>query len=52
MCDGSDKEEHFEHFMSCKSYGNSTVKTDWKTIFENDADNQYEVAKEVKRRIK
>ena len=47
MC--SKCEENFEHFISCLEYGNS-LKTDWKLIFENDPDNQFEIAKEVKRR--
>ena len=42
-------EAHFDHFMSCQEYENS-LKTDWKLIFENDPDNQFEISKEVKRR--
>ena len=47
MC--SSYEETFEHFISCPKYGNS-LNTDWKLIFENDPDNQFEIATEVKRR--
>ena len=47
MC--SSVEESFDNFMSCQKYGNN-LKTHWKLIFENDPDNQYEIATEVKRR--
>ena len=36
--------------MSCKAYGNKHMKVPWKQIFENDPEEQTEIAIEMKRR--
>ena len=48
MCEMS--VENFDHFMSCKVYGNDHLKVHWNKIFENDPEEQNEIAIEIKRR--
>ena len=43
--------ENIEHFMMCKEYGIGILNIDWKEIYENNFENQNQVAKEVKRRL-
>ena len=39
-----------EHFMSCNTYENITPIHSWKTIFENNPDEQFEIAENIKKR--
>ena len=48
MCEMS--VENFDHFMSCKAYGNDHLKVHWNKIFENEPEEQNEIAIEIKRR--
>ena len=43
--------ENIEHFMKCKEYGIGILNIDLKEIYENNVENQNQVAKEVKRRL-
>ena len=42
--------ENFGHFMSCEAYGNNHMKVHWNKIFENDPEEQNEIAIEIQRR--
>ena len=42
--------ENFDHFMSCEAYGNNHMKVHWNKIFENDPEEQNEIAIEIQRR--
>ena len=48
MCEMS--EENFYHFMSCQAYGKNPLTVCWKQMFENDPEEQNNIALEVKRR--
>ena len=41
------REETMDHFMCCKSYENCAQVHDWKIMFENDTEKQYEIAQIV-----
>ena len=43
------KEESFEHFINCESYGEKTK--DWESIFGSDVDKQVKIAIEAERRF-
>ena len=45
------KEETMEHFMECNNYGVKNKSINWKDIYENDTNKQYEIAKEVQERM-
>ena len=45
------KEETMDHFMDCQAYGTKTEDLKWKDIYKNDTKIQYEIAKEVKKRM-
>ena len=50
LCVGCEKqEETFGHFMQCESLG-ETKQSHWENIFNNNTQEQYEIAKEVKTR--
>ena len=40
------------HFMSCNSYKNIAPRLDWETINGNNPDEQFEIALNVKKRVK
>ena len=42
--------ETMEHFMICETYGKGSLETDWTEIYSNDAENLFEIAKEIRRR--
>ena len=42
-------EETIEHFMSCQSYGKGAFEKDWKLIYENYHEIQFEIAVERRR---
>ena len=48
MCEKSD--ENFDNFMECEANGNNHLKVHWNKIFENDPEEQNEIAIEIKRR--
>ena len=43
--------ETMEHFMSCEEYGKGSLETDWKEIYCNESESQFEIAREIRRRI-
>ena len=43
--------ETIDTFLTCRAYGKTTRKIDWKEIFLDNVENQITVAKEVKRRL-
>ena len=46
------EEENFEHFMTCILYGQNELKCSFIEIFGNDHEDQYDIAKEINRRLK
>ena len=44
-------EESFDHFIKCSSYGQTELNILHTTFFGNKSEDQYEIAKELKRRI-
>ena len=42
------KEETFAHFMQCESLGGETKQVNWENILNNNTQEQYDKAKEVK----
>ena len=42
MCEKS--VENLDHFMSCEAYGNNHMTVHWNTVFENDPEEQNEIA--------
>ena len=36
--------------MICETYGKGSLETDWTEIYSNDAENLFEIAKEIRRR--
>ena len=40
-----------EHFMECNNYGVKNKNINWKDIYENDTQKQYDIAKEVQERM-
>ena len=46
------KAETISHFMSCKSYKNIAPRLDWETINGNNPDEQFEIALNVRKRLK
>ena len=47
-----EKEENMEHLLKCKRYGKEIENLDWKEIYKNETDKQFEISKEVLRRMK
>ena len=45
------KEENINHFMECVEYGEPIETTTWKEVYENNAETQIKIAKEVKLRL-
>ena len=45
------KEETMDHLMECQGYGTKIEDLKWRDIFKNDTEIQYEIAKEVKKRM-
>ena len=43
--------QSFDHFMKCSSYGQTELNILHTEFFENNPEDQYEIAKEIKRRI-
>ena len=43
-------EETIDHFMSCPAYGETSLEKDWKIIYGNDSESQYEIATEIRKR--
>ena len=43
-------EENFDHFMTRSLYGQTEVKILHTEIFGNNAEDQYEIAKEIKKK--
>ena len=51
LCVGCEnKTETMDHFMQCLSLGETNKIQDWEIIYSNDTYQQYEIAKEIKRR--
>ena len=50
MCET--KSETFDHFMKCKAYRNIAARNDWKLMFNDDPDKQFDIAENIKRRQK
>ena len=46
------EEENFEHFMTCISYEQNELKCSFIEIFGNYHEDQYDIAKEIIRRLK
>ena len=44
------KEENIDHFFKCNLYESEII--DYVKIFENDAENQFKIAKEAEKRLK
>jgi len=45
------KEETMDHLMECQGYGTKIEDLKWRDIYKNDTEIQYEIAKEVKKRM-
>ena len=43
-------EETIDHFMSCPAYGETSLERDWKIIYGNDTESQFEIATEIRKR--
>ena len=46
------EEDNFDHFMTCILYGQNELKCSFIEIFGNDHEDQYDIAKEINRRLK
>ena len=46
------KEETMDHFMECQSYGTKSEIIKWRDIYKNNTEKQFEIAKEVQKRLK
>ena len=44
------KAETMDHFLTCSSYENIAQELNWKAILENNTEDQFEIAKIVKKR--
>ena len=49
MCEK--KSETIDHFMNCTAYGSNAPGINWKHLFENIPDKQFEIAEIIKRRL-
>ena len=43
-------EETIDHFMSCPAYGKTSLEKDWKIIYGNEPESQFEIAVEIRKR--
>ena len=50
MCET--KLETIDNFMTCKAYRNIAPRNDWKLMFNDDPDKQFDIAENIKRRQK
>ena len=44
------KSETMDHFMCCKAYENVAPIHHWRKMFDNDPDDQFEIAENIKKR--
>ena len=50
MCET--RSETIEHFMNCESYQNITPENNWKVMFGEITDKQFEIAEKVRKKKK
>ena len=43
--------ETMSHFMTCSSYGKESYVEEWKNIFQNNSNIQYEIAEKIRKRL-
>ena len=41
-----------DHLMECQSYGTKSENIKWRDIYKNNTEKQFEIAKEVQKRLK
>ena len=48
MCET--RSETIEYFMNCESYENITPEKNWKLMFDENTDKQFEIAEKIRKR--